>query len=189
MDESGFIICQKAKKIAAKWGKRGVGTLTRAEKSKTITAFCCVSAVGVFVPLMMIFSCAHMRVELIDKAPPGTIGAANPSGWIFTELFMDWLSHFLKTVQPASRSEPVLLILDGHAAHTKNIQLIDAARKNNVIIMLLPSHCTQKLQPLDVSFFKSLNAYYDDEIHFGYDHILEVLSSNTKLVNCLAKHI
>ena len=30
-----------------------------------------------------------------------------------------------------------------------------------MIILSLPSHCTHRLQPLDVAFFKSLNAFYD----------------------------
>jgi hypothetical protein len=164
VDESGFTICQKPKKIVAKRGKRGVGMLTSAEKGKTVTAVCCVSAAGTFVPPMLIFPRARMRAELIDKAPPGSVGAANPSGWISSELFLEWFSHFVKFVQPATRPEPILLIMDGHASHTKNIQLIEEARKNNVIILSLPSHCTHRLQPLDISFFKSLNTYYDDEI-------------------------
>lgn len=166
VDESSFAICQKPKKIIAKRGKRGVGMLTSAEKGKTVTAVCCVSAAGTFVPPMLIFPRACMRAELIDKAPPGSVSVANPSGWISSELFLEWFSHFVKFVQPATRPEPILLIMDGHASHTKNIQLIEEARKNNDIIMSLPSHCTHRLQPLDISFFKSLNSYYDDEIRF-----------------------
>ena len=46
VDESGYSICHKPSKIIAQKGKRGVGALTSAEKGKTITAMCCVSALG-----------------------------------------------------------------------------------------------------------------------------------------------
>jgi len=36
-------------------------------------------------------------------------------------------------------------------------------RENNVILLCLPSHCSHRLQPLDVAFFKTLNLHYDDE--------------------------
>lgn len=39
--------------------------------------------------------------------------------------------------------------------------VINKARQNNVIILSLPSHCTHRTQPLDISFFKSLNARYN----------------------------
>ena len=57
-----------------------------------------------------------------------------------------------------------MLIMDGHGSHTKNLDVIKKARENNVILISLPSHCTHKLQPLDIAFFKSMNTYYDQEV-------------------------
>jgi len=56
----------------------------------------------------------------------------------------------------------VLLILDAYSSHAKNLQLIDKAKKNNIIIISLPSHCTHRLQPLVVSVFKNTN--YNREV-------------------------
>jgi len=39
-----------------------------------------------------------------------------------------------------------------------------------VILVSLPSHCTHTLQPLDISFFKSLNTFYDAEIQSWLRH-------------------
>ena len=47
VDESGYTVCQKPNKIIAKKGKHNVGQLTSAEKGKTVTAVCCMSATGV----------------------------------------------------------------------------------------------------------------------------------------------
>lgn len=49
-DESGYTTVHDPPKILAKKGKRTVGTLTSAEKGKSITAACCMSATGHFVP-------------------------------------------------------------------------------------------------------------------------------------------
>jgi len=153
-DESGYTICHKPQKIVGKKGKKAVGALTSAERGKTITTVCCVNACGVFVPPMLIYPRMRLKPELLDKAPPGSIGGASKSGWINEDFFSQWYDHFLNFVQPKSRPEPVLLILDGHSSHTKNLEMILKARKNNCILLSLPRHCTHKLQPLDVSLFK-----------------------------------
>ena len=164
VDESGYTICQKPQKIVAKKGKRAVGTLLSAEKGKTVTAVCCISGAGSFVPPMFVYPRVRMRPDFLDKAPNGAIGAANPSGWINEELFSKWFDHFIHWSQPKHRPQPVVLIMDGHCSHTKNLDVISKARDNNVILVSLPSHCTHKLQPLDIAFFKSMNSYYDQEV-------------------------
>jgi len=83
------------------------------------------------------------------------MGGANPTGWINSELFETWFDNFTTCVQPKSRTHPTLLVLNGHKSHTKNVSLIDKVRENNVIILSLQPRTTQKMQPLDRSFFKT----------------------------------
>lgn len=162
VDESGFSICHKPRQVVAKKGRRSVSALTSAEKGKTVTTVCCMSAAGHYIPPLFIFPRVRMKESLLDNAPPGSIARPNKSGWITTEIFTAWFDHFLNVVQPQAKLQPVLLLADGHSSHTRNIDVIEKARTNNVIILILPSHCTHKLQPCDVSLFKSLNAHYDD---------------------------
>jgi len=164
VDESGYTVCHKPSAVVAKKGRRGVGAITSAEKGKTITAVCCMSAAGHFVPPMLIFPRMRVKPEMMDRAPTGAIAAGSKCGWINQELFAKWFDHFLLTVQPTSRPHPTLLVLDGHSSHTKNLSVILKARENNVKILSLPSHCTHKLQPLDVSFFKSTNTFYNTAV-------------------------
>ena len=79
------------------------------------------------------------------------------------EMFTEWFNHFVSVVQPKLRSQPVVLLVDGHSSHTRNVEVLEAARANNVVILVFPSHCTHRLQPCDVSFFRSLKASYDDK--------------------------
>jgi hypothetical protein len=164
VDESGYTICQKTGKILAQKGKKCVGQLTSAEKGKTVTSVCCMSAAGVYVPPMLIFPRAKLKPSLMDQAPAGSISAANKSGWISEPIFTKWFEHFINFVRPRDRPNPVLVLMDGHASHTANLEVIDLAKANNVVLLVLPSHCTHRLQPLDLSFLKALNSYYNNEI-------------------------
>jgi DDE superfamily endonuclease/helix-turn-helix, Psq domain len=183
VDESGYTVVQKPRKIIARKGKKNVGCVTSAERGKTITTVCCMSAAGSFVPPMFIFPRIRMRTDLMDHAPAGALGTCTKSGWINDEKFTEWFNHFLKSVQPKERPQKVLLIMDGHASHTRNLEVIELARQNNVSLLCLPSHCTHRLQPLDVSFFKSLNSNYDEEVRvFLRDRQRRVLESDIPLL-------
>lgn len=164
VDETGFTVCQKSQRIVGKKGKKTVGIISSAEKGKNVTVVCCVSAAGNYVPPMFVFPRVRVRPEFLDRGPTGAVARANKSGWITEALFEEWFDHFLNYVQPKSRSQPTLLLADGHCSHINNLTLIEKARDNNVILLIFPSHCTHKLQPLDVAVFKSLKWHYDKEV-------------------------
>ena len=54
-----------------------------------------------------------------------------------------------------------MLLLDGHVSHTRNLEVINLARKNGIIILTLPPHTSYRPQPLDVSVFGPFKAYYN----------------------------
>jgi len=64
-----------------------------------------------------------MKHDLMDGAPAGSISACHPSGWIKTDIFTKWFHHFVHFVKP-SADDPVLLIVDGHYSHTKNLDVV-----------------------------------------------------------------
>ncbi|XP_018804192.1 PREDICTED: uncharacterized protein LOC108978396 [Bactrocera latifrons] len=99
----------------------------------------------------------------MKHAPPGSDSACHISGWIQIPIFTMWFDHFMLFTHP-SKENPVLLILDGHYSHTRNIEVLDKAREKGVIILSLPPHCTHKMQPLDKSFMGPLKTYYNEEI-------------------------
>jgi len=57
----------------------------------------------------------------------------------------------------------VLLLLDGHSSD-RAVKALEYAKSNRVIMLYFPPHYTNRLQPLDVSFFAPLDAYYNQEI-------------------------
>jgi metal-dependent hydrolase (beta-lactamase superfamily II) len=78
-----------------------------------------------------------MKVELMDRAPAGSISACHPSGWVQTDIFTKWFDHFVYFVKP-SADYPLWLIADGHYSHAKNLDVVDKARKHSVAIVSLP---------------------------------------------------
>lgn len=153
----------KNSKVLAKKGRKQVGRVVSAERGASTTAVICMGAGGSYVPPMLIFSRKRMKEELKDGAPPGTVFACNDSGWMNLDVFSDWFNHFLSHVKPTA-DDPVLLILDGHLSHTKNLSVIEKARSNFVTILCLPPHTTHRLQPLDLSFMYPFGHYHDDEL-------------------------
>ncbi|KAJ8888766.1 hypothetical protein PR048_008258 [Dryococelus australis] len=99
----------------------------------------------------------NWQIELPDVAPAGTIGGSIESGCMTAAVFCKFSFQFI--VRP-SKEKPVLLILDGHFTHTRNIDAIDKARESAVSIVCLPPHSTDKLQPLDTSSMFPLKSYY-----------------------------
>jgi hypothetical protein len=75
-------------------------------------------------------------------------------------VFVERLKHFISSVKP-NKEEKVLLIMDGHSAHTKNLEAIELAWDRGLILISLSAHTTHRLQPLDVSFFKPLSVYFN----------------------------
>lgn len=101
------------------------------------------------------------RIDAILKkdAPPGSIFAAEDSGWVTSRAFLKWLELFVETTRP-TKEKPVLLILDGHSSH-KDLEVILYARNNYVYMISLPPHTTHKMQPLDRTLMRSFKAAYN----------------------------
>lgn len=164
VDETGIsVVPSQMLQVLSQKGKRQIGALTSAERGSLITCVICMSAGGSFVPPMIIFPRKRSHPLLMKGAPPGAIHECHPSGWIQTNLFTKWFEHFIQHVKP-SRESPILLLLDGHTSHTRNLELIDLARQNHVHLLSIPPHSSHKIQPLDKSFMGPLKKYISDEI-------------------------
>ncbi|KAJ4451710.1 hypothetical protein ANN_03180, partial [Periplaneta americana] len=114
---------------------------------------CCVSVCSITDHLQTFAFCERIR----RWSSTWKNFAYNPeSGYISKDVFVRWLRHFIDTVRPSKERE-VLLLLDGHSTHTRNLDSLDIARENGVIMLALPGHTTHRLQSLDVSCFKHLS--------------------------------
>jgi len=54
--------------------------------------------------------------------------------------------HFIKHTKP-TKEDPVILVLDRHYSHTRNLEVITLARENHVDIICLPPPAATKCNP------------------------------------------
>lgn len=148
----------KIPKVISIKGKKIVGKSVSAERGELVTAVCCFSASGVYVPPALIFPRKRMKIEFLNGAPPETLGMLSDSGYINSDLFIEWLDHFKKHTKP-SLDYPVLLIFDNHSSHV-NLKTISFCRDNFIHLLSIPPHTSHRTQPLDRCFFKSLKDHY-----------------------------
>ncbi|KAB0803148.1 hypothetical protein PPYR_00118 [Photinus pyralis] len=162
MDETGLsTVPNKLPKVLTTKGKKLVSKVSSGERGQLITAVCCVSASGIYVPPALIFPRKRLKDELYLNAPPGTLKLISDSGFINTDLFYKWIKHF-KTATNPTKESPVLLVLDNHSSH-RDLQVIHYCKENHIDLLSLPPHASHRLQPLDVGFFGPLKTAYTNE--------------------------
>lgn len=93
LDETNTMTVQKSAKVLAAKGQRQVSKVTSAEQGTLTTTCYIVSALGNALPPVMIFPSmifprVHFKQHMIADAPAGTLGLANTSGWMNSELFV-----------------------------------------------------------------------------------------------------
>lgn len=101
--------------------------------------------------------------KLLDGCPPGTIARHHQSGWIQAHIFTDRVQHFIDYVKP-NPDDPVVLVLDGHGSHVRNLDVIVEAREIGGIVVCLPPHIPHKLQPMDILCMRPFKAYYSQDV-------------------------
>ena len=158
-DESGLsTVPNNLPMVVSPTGSRRVSKIVSAERGRNVTIICCISATGFYLPPFLIFARKRMLPELVERAPPGTVGHCSDNGWSNEGTFFSFLKHFYLHVKP-SKESPALLIIDNHKTHI-TLQAILYCREKNIIMVGLPPHTSHRLQPLDVSFFGPLKTYY-----------------------------
>ena len=164
-DETGMSTVVQPGKVVATKGVRQVRKASSAERGKNTTALCCMNAAGNFLPPMIIFPRKRFQDILMQGAPAGAIGGVNVkgTGYIDQTLFLRWLHHF-QAVTNCSINAKHLLLLDGHESH-KTLEAVEYGRTNGIVMISLPPHSSHRLQPLDRTFFKTLNTNYERQVH------------------------
>jgi hypothetical protein len=88
MDETGIsAVPASVPKIVTTKGKRTVCKVTSGEKGQTVTAVCCMSASGLYVPPALIFPRKRMPPDLFSNSPAGALALVTESGFMNSELF------------------------------------------------------------------------------------------------------
>lgn len=159
VDETGINTVHKPKKIVACRGLKQVSKVTSAERGELVTVCSAINAIGNHLPPFMIFPRKNWQTRMLDNAPPGTNGVANPSGWMTVATFLEFMKHFQKHVR-SSKENPALIIFDNHESHI-SVDSVQYAKDHGIHLLTIPPHTSQKLQPLDRIIIACLKSHYD----------------------------
>ena len=128
-----------------------------------ITASYTVSASGEMVPPRLVYkgvrNIAEEKLKNLEKS--GLSGSWEFSvaekGYITRELFVKVLQDLDRYMSQHQIPRPVILFIDGASPHI-SIEAAQICRKLKIQPWLLKPNATHLLQPLDLTFFKSLKA-------------------------------
>lgn len=151
VDETGVSTVHKTVRVISRCGRKQIGQITSAERGNLVTLVQAVSAAGMRAPTYFVFPRARFQPHFLNGGPLGAKGGANPSGWINTDLFLDFLKHFHQFTR-CDRERPIVLLLDNHESH-RSLAALEFCRDNGIHVVSFPPHCSHRLQPLDVSVF------------------------------------
>jgi hypothetical protein len=153
LDETCTNTVHELPKVVAEKGLKQVSKHSSAEKGTSVTTCCIISATRNTVLLVLIFPKVHFKAHVIQEALPQTLGLANISGWMTSDLSIQIIRHFIHHTNSSKESQ-TLLLYNNHESHL-SIEVLELAKNNGVTVLTFPLHPTNKLQPLDVGVFKT----------------------------------
>lgn len=162
VDETGVsTIANKRSKIITLKGTRRVQAISSSERGTLTTVILGMGATGQFIPPMIVYP--NKKAPTNVMVPAGTIYkySTKKKGWSNTDIFSDYIDHFIKYTKP-SVNDPVLLILDNHSSHIA-MEIVEKAKSNHIILLTLPPHTSHYAQPLDVGFMSPFKLVFGRE--------------------------
>ncbi|KAJ8889767.1 hypothetical protein PR048_009270 [Dryococelus australis] len=88
-------------KVISPTGTRRVSKIVSVERCRYVTIICCIKATGYYLHPFLVFARKRMLPELVERAPPGTVGHCSDNGWSNGEIFLLFFKHFNRHVKPA----------------------------------------------------------------------------------------
>ncbi|KAF8594770.1 hypothetical protein BDV93DRAFT_549088 [Ceratobasidium sp. AG-I] len=132
----------------------------------------CICADGTVLPPFIIMKGKYVQKRWSENSPlPATTRwACSPNGWTDNELGVEYIKAFDewtadKRVYATSRAGGKwrCLVLDGHGSHV-TYEFLKYAIEAQIMVIGLPSHTTDFLQPLDRVLFRPLQRAYSKEV-------------------------
>ena len=118
------------------------------ESGTLTTLMVCSNAAGNIMLPFLIFK-GSIALDA-SSYPSGVKLHCSKSGYMESELFLEFLKHFQQhRVQVPNKK--VLLILDGHKTHV-TLEAVEFCSDNEIELWCLPPHSTHRLQSIDTHF-------------------------------------
>ena len=173
MDEKGFLIgyLTKARRIFSKeaFQKGRVLGNNQDGNREWITVIASVCADGSSLPPALIYQASSGNLQdswLQDFDSDNDVVhfASSEKGWTNDELGFRWLEDiFDRYTKPKARLKWRLLIIDGHGSHV-NMRFLEWASSHKICVLVILSHATYRLRPLNVSLSNALAVAYGQKL-------------------------
>lgn len=164
LDETGVTTVPRTEKIIGEKGRKQVGQVTSRERGELVTQVGIICANGNALPPVWIFPRVRFdENRMMSGATVGALGLVHKSGWMTTENFIKVLEFFKHNVR-CTKESPVLLIMDNHESHL-SLQGLDFCNENGIIVLTLPPHTSNRLQPLDRSVFGPFKKFFSSNVN------------------------
>jgi hypothetical protein len=164
VDETGFALgTTLPSKVLI---KRGDTTAFKkiSGRQEWITAIECIGALGVALPLLLIFKAKYTNTAWIPASTPEKWKfSTSNSGWTSDNHAYEWLTTLFEPETHQIDRKQRLLLLDGHGSHL-TARFIAFCLDKNIDLVCLPPHTSHLLQPLDVGVFSPLKRALSAEI-------------------------
>ncbi|KAJ3446991.1 nnp-1 protein putative nuclear protein 1 nop52 [Anaeramoeba flamelloides] len=132
-----------------------------------MSAVCTISAWGNCLKTLYLLPQKSLNKKVFEKTNLSNYAyAISPRGFITKVLFYEWVRcvfipgvEAIREFNKLPKDEWALLVLDGHNSRA-NLAAIHLLQKHYIDCVVIPSHSSHLLQPLDVGIFK----YFKDEL-------------------------
>jgi hypothetical protein len=165
VDEKGFMLSDGTR--AARRGRK-TSTETQDASGEFFTVIETCSGDNTMLPPMIIYKGQephHGWSEVDVDIDSRKVFAHSDKGHSNEELALRWLQdYFDPWTRGRANGEPRLLIIEGHCRHY-GLEFIQYARQNNIILVSVPDHSANLLQPLTEDVVcSSVNKAYGDAV-------------------------
>ena len=95
-------------------------------------------------------------------APPGAKSTSTRTGWMNEDTWPEFLDHLIQHTN-CTPDRPMLLILDNFKAHI-SLKAVEIAKSNGIVLLTLPPHKSNRMQPLDVPLYGPFKTQYSQAL-------------------------
>ena len=142
---------------------------------RMITATFTSTLSGHFLPMQVLYTGKTSRCHPhFSEFPPGFDIWHSPNHWANTETSVRFVNNVIipyvtrtQTEHELSPNYPALVIFDVFRGQTVN-EVYELLEEYRIFVVLVPSNCTDKLQPMDLSVNKSAKDYLRKQFHTWY---------------------
>ncbi|XP_060791261.1 homeobox and leucine zipper encoding b isoform X2 [Neoarius graeffei] len=173
-DESGFPLCVTSNQVLTSVSSHHMyEVVSNAECQITVTA--CFNALGDYSPPLIVFPGQTFRNIGLSDFPEAIYGHTD-DGWMDSDLFFEFLKHFVKFVEEKHIQFPVILFVDGHSTHI-SLATAEFCAANGVILYCLLPNATRILQACHIGLFSPMKASWEKCVkEWQTQHVDEVFT-------------